>query len=57
MAHGLSYFEKNLALDRTFDLANLFYEDLDPDKAIKFRVSWFKAVKLHNTFKRLAICL
>jgi len=57
VAHGLGYIGKNLALDGTFDLANLFYEDLDADKAIKSRVSWFKTVKLHNTFKRLAICL
>ena len=57
MAHGLGYSAKNLALDDSFDLANLLYEDLDADKAIKYRVSWFKTVKLHNTFKRLAICL
>jgi hypothetical protein len=57
VAHGLGYIGKNLVLDGAFDLANLFYEDLDANKAIKSKVSRFKTVKLHNTFRRLAICL
>jgi len=54
---GLGYFGKNLALDGNFDLATLIYEALATDKTIKSRASWFKTVKLHNTFIRLAIWL
>jgi hypothetical protein len=54
---GLGYFGKNLALDGTFDRATLIYEDLAPYKAIKSKANWFKTVKLHNTFIRLAIWL
>ena len=57
MTLGLGYFGKNLALDGNFDLATLIYEALATDKTIKSRASWFKTVKLHNTFIRLAIWL
>lgn len=53
----IGFFIDKLALYCAFTDAKPFYKKLGAHKTIKSRVNWFKTVKLHNTFKRLAISL